>query len=383
MSYLSKFSFPEVEIGECISVLSSNAEQYPVIDTNQGQFLLSGSIANQSDYPQLYQRIGLVNQYTMTTASIGISFGNINSLVYGNGLYLAGGGNNPFARTSTDAITWQAITPTPTANVNFVTYGNGLYVYCGNSGIIVTSPDGVTWTTRTSNTTNQLTKIVYGNGLFVCIGAGNTIRTSTDGITWDTRTSSSASASGITYGAGLYVYSGGTDSYTSTDGITWQYGNTIPTASTFTRIEYGNGIFVAAGNITSQLSVLATSTDAINWVSKNYPISNTTISALSYSNGYFITGDTGGRLGVSTDGKNWQVRSTPTSSQINTITYGNGTYLYGYNSGTYGRSVANSAYDNQTQFQVLEFNPSYDRPTLPNFGNGLSNANFVTYVRAR
>jgi hypothetical protein len=66
-------------------------------------------------------------------------------------------------------------------DLNSVTYGNGLFVAVGgspDSSTILTSPDGVNWTARTSPTSKSLNGVTYGNGTFVAVGIYGTILTS-------------------------------------------------------------------------------------------------------------------------------------------------------------------------------------------------------------
>jgi len=66
-------------------------------------------------------------------------------------------------------------------DLNSVAYGNGLFVAVGgsrDSSTILTSRDGVTWTQRVSGTSRDLNGVTYGNGLFVAVGSFGTIITS-------------------------------------------------------------------------------------------------------------------------------------------------------------------------------------------------------------
>jgi hypothetical protein len=85
--------------------------------------------------------------------------------------------------TSTDAITWTTRTGFGSSTViNSLTYGNGIYVAGGyestsfgvstfvNTPLIETSEDGVTWTVRNSSfgTTGPLIdSLTYGDGIYL------------------------------------------------------------------------------------------------------------------------------------------------------------------------------------------------------------------------
>src|SRR3990167_2627441 len=77
-----------------------------------------------------------------------------------------------------------------------VVYGNGLFVAVGGNGSnsVMTSTDGVTWTQGTIATTNELDDVAYSNGMFAAvIGSGeglgslNRVWISRDGFNWSLR----------------------------------------------------------------------------------------------------------------------------------------------------------------------------------------------------
>ncbi|MCQ6468391.1 hypothetical protein NPN14_24490, partial [Vibrio parahaemolyticus] len=74
------------------------------------------------------------------------------------------------------------------SQIDTVAYGNNLWI-AGGSNAIRTSPDGITWTTRTSNFPSLILSVAYGNNLWIAGGYTGALRTSTDGVTWTTRTS--------------------------------------------------------------------------------------------------------------------------------------------------------------------------------------------------
>lgn len=69
-----------------------------------------------------------------------------------------------------------------------VAYGNGTYVAVGgnNAGLshVLTSPDGNTWTVRNPGTGETFRSIVFHDGVFTAVGSNGAISRSTDGINW-------------------------------------------------------------------------------------------------------------------------------------------------------------------------------------------------------
>ena len=122
-------------------------------------------------------------------------------------------GSSTYTMVSSNAITW--ITGSDTQTFHNVVYGNGLYIAVGGNEI-ASSIDGLTWTTRKSVAGNNWYDVAYGNGLFVTISYSGTYRiaTSSDGINWTLVTApENLQWYGITYGFDRFVAVGelGTD----------------------------------------------------------------------------------------------------------------------------------------------------------------------------
>lgn len=215
---------------------------------------------------------------TWTTQTANVGNARLNTVVYGNGLWVLGGGeagtNTGLIRTSTDAVTWITRTSNFPANQSVVSIAYGIdgWVAGGYSGQLRTSTDAITWVTRTSTFgTTTIQSIGYGNGLWVAGGPTGQIRTSTNSVTWTTRTSNfgTINVNTVAYGNGLWVAGGFGTAHvrTSTNGITWttRTSNLDTLNVTVWRTTYGNGLWVLAGTGTT----ICTSTDAITWTTRN------------------------------------------------------------------------------------------------------------------
>ena len=251
-----------------------------------------------------------------------------NAATYGNGLWVAvGRGGNTIA-TSTDAITWTGLGATIFTTQGYdIAYDNGLWIAVGSGGnTIATSTDGTNWT--------GLGTIIFTNGYairklnnlwFACGGGGNSIATSTDGINWTGQgtTIMNGSGEGITYGNGIYVFTGysttGNTIATSTDGFNWTAPYNSVMYYSAQDIAFANGMFISVGK---GGNTIATSTDGINWTGrvKNL-VFTTSARGGAYANGLWVAmGQGGNTIATSTDGINW------TGQGANVFT-------------TYGRSV--------------------------------------------
>jgi hypothetical protein len=175
----------------------------------------------------------------------------------GSTIYVAVGQLGYLYSSTDSGITWASRTSGFGSNqIQSVTYGNGIFVAVGNNGTITSSTDGITWTARTAGvSTNTLNCVEYVNNVFIAVGAGAAggtggITTSTDGITWTKRTtpaSTSPNLFSIAYGNGYYVAVGQfstTAGIYSTNFTTW---TALPTSlpSTMNYVTYTDNRFVA------------------------------------------------------------------------------------------------------------------------------------------
>jgi hypothetical protein len=127
----------------------------------------------------------------------------------------------------------------------------------------------------------------------------------------------------LTYGSGTYLATTatGTGAY-STDGITWT-STTLPSASTYTAVNYGNGRFVV---VTSASGPSAYSFDGITWYTSNLSISAT---SLIYGQGAFLALNSGSTSAyLSEDGINWRLKTVTNSAYSATA--------FGYNTSNVG-----------------------------------------------
>jgi len=244
----------------------------------------------------------------------------VDSLIYGNNLFVAGGYTG-YISTSTDAITWTNRNSTAnfgSSDVQGLAYGNGTYIAVGGPNRAITSTDGITWTSRNVGFgTSDISAVIYGGGLFVAGGGNGQLATSTDAVTWTARTVNfgTSQVKALTYGNGLYVAAGnGTKVSTSTDGITWTTRASTNTGN-IGALAYGNGVYVAG----CSNGTISTSTNGITWTSRAFSSNGNNIQDIEYGNGIFV-GITSTRVSSSTDGITWTTRLSPNGQQ--SVIYG-------------------------------------------------------------
>jgi photosystem II stability/assembly factor-like uncharacterized protein len=122
--------------------------------------------------------------------------GQLDTVTYGNGKFIAVGAAYNKLFSSGDGTNWTTVSHGSTLGMKGIVYANNKFVAVGHSGEILTSSDGGTWSLSTTGGMSYM-NVVFGNGIFVGMGY-NGIRTSSDnGSTWNSL-SSSTSISGTT-----------------------------------------------------------------------------------------------------------------------------------------------------------------------------------------
>jgi photosystem II stability/assembly factor-like uncharacterized protein len=244
----------------------------------------------------------------------------LNSIVYGNGLFIAAG-NMGAAFRSTDGIQWteSPISPSSTASFKEIIWDSKLFVAVGSSGIIFTSSNGSEWTDRSSsvdNTNIYFESVAAGDGGYVAVGweggtsGGHRIYTSSDATSWTAKTSpvttSSARLYDVVWGDGQFVAVGSNGVVmTSSDGAEWTV-QTTPATQMLSCVAFIDGLYYAGGG--EMDAYLITSPDAVTWTRRTIPMINK-----NYSNpiqDIIVFGDNVAAvckyLYTSTDGITWK-----------------------------------------------------------------------------
>lgn len=239
--------------------------------------------------------------------------------------------------TSTDGINWTARdiwlggnggVGTTSAFLNGIYFANGIFVvtaYGANDTSVgtqvFTSVDGINWNYRVITATTTLAQYpIYGNGAWLLYTGGATWYRSTDnGVTWTAfQPSNFAAYSGRVYGAGKFVVGGFNTSTScikySTNGLSWT--NAATPNAQLGSIAYGNGTFVAVDISGTLGTIAATSPDAVTWTLRTLP-SSSAWRSVAFGNGVFVAlSNTSTNAATSTDGITWTARVLPTSAAV-------------------------------------------------------------------
>jgi hypothetical protein len=115
--------------------------------------------------------------------------GNINTITYGNGRWIAGGTGGQIIISEDNGVTWNPviISNFGQSTINTIAFHGNRWIVGGVKGKIAYSDNnGLTWNT-TSNTAfgnTDVNVIVFDRGRWMAGGNGVSIAWSSDGITW-------------------------------------------------------------------------------------------------------------------------------------------------------------------------------------------------------
>ena len=258
----------------------------------------------------------------------------LNAVAFGNNEFVAIG--NGGATCDANGIDWVSQNnPTVPAGINGIAWGDppGDFVAVGNNGEVHYSADGVNWNdVTTSGTLYQLNSVAYGGGTvmngsfgyFVAVGESVIITTTSastlDGWHMDSTTDFGTA---VTYGGNNMFVSVDIDhrpgTFVSTNnGYTFTQANSGSPPPYADGITYGNGYFVAVGDV----GQTAVSMDASNWTLSASPATTQPLSCGAFrpsapGNGgpLFVAG--GGEFGgsgvilTSPNGTNWTLDTDP------------------------------------------------------------------------
>ena len=190
---------------------------------------------------------------------------------------------------------------------------------------------GSAWTASTGSLPNgSYAAIAFASGYWVAVGGTSTGARSVDAdTTWNAVTLPTLGAgtySGIAYGHGVFIaISTGNNAtaVSTTSGSTWSAGGSLPSSASWSSIAYGNGRFVA---IASGSNKAAVSVDkGTTWVASNAGLpASATWTKVAYGQGVFVAVASGTTTcAISYDGLTWNTQSLPSSSNWNSVAFGN------------------------------------------------------------
>jgi hypothetical protein len=305
----------------------------------------SRSLANDY-YPLHYSANGMT---WLTVSGSDTLFDVCKTVIYGKGIWLAGGEG---ANTMMYSITGYTWIPDISGSAvlggacNSIALGedlSGVELFVAAGGIsgeiLAYSYDGLAWQTciYDSESINTFGNVSYSNGLWLC-PCDPVIATSRDGITWissgvqnlgftviaggrgsvTVNKSTLTDTNEIPYGLQMGFVAVGTNSdntvsiATSTDGLTWKPSFNNPFSGGAAQgIAWNGSYWVAVGSSVIGGPSIATSPDGMTWTdASNNPFSNGIARGIAYSpsqNKWVVVGNGPGGICIatSTDGMTW------------------------------------------------------------------------------
>lgn len=173
------------------------------------------------------------------------------SVIYANNQFVAVG--EWVAAFSDNGIDWTQFEIV--GDYNQIAFGNGRYVAVGGNGAVGVSFDGKTWTMKNNpNVTGDLRAVVYAKGRFFVGGVDGLIMSTEDFETWEIATSNSAGVRYVRqivyaenkFYAACYTSSGAGEIWVSTDGKVWTVQQQMPVR--LWCLNYNEGRLVCAGD---------------------------------------------------------------------------------------------------------------------------------------
>ena len=270
--------------------------------------------------------------YTVTSTTVGCSVTNGTGTVNGadvTNVTITCGSNtgiitlnastfcpvNPPATTTPTFNGWQWAQPSNSGtNLNTVVEGNGVFIAAGDFGQMLRSTDKVTWTAVDSGATTTIQNIIWDGSAFII--PGNPIRISCDGIHWVQKplnatlnntingSTTNLSLSKINIADKYYTFSGNA-MYESTDAVNW-IGNQVTAVTAAGKFA---SFSLVANNGTT--FVAKTSNPESTLVSNDAGVTWQTITAapvgyrLLFWNGTHFVADLNFDIATSLDGINW------------------------------------------------------------------------------
>ncbi len=148
-------------------------------------------------------------------------------LAYGNGVWLAGGGNGALMRSNDRGLTWTGLHPSPSIPaIRSLAFAQGVFVAGTDAAIAVSTDQGSSWTRFPAPFS---TTISFGGGRFFALGArwngsgfDRICLSSADlGVSWQPCAADAANAEQLVWGGTRWIGRVSNGYISSADGITW------------------------------------------------------------------------------------------------------------------------------------------------------------------
>jgi hypothetical protein len=272
---------------------------------------------------------------------------HMTGIAYGEGKWVistGGGSATPNLLYSHDGVTWSlGINPNASGTFHSLMYnGSNTFIAIGGSpnssasNGVIRSTDGYNWLMSNTmpSTGYTFARGAQGNGWFVTArnNTGNFATRTRDGIRWEQTCLPQSFWADATFDNNRYMAVAGSQTVTnmlaySDDGITWT-SSVFPVSSRWSRVRYGNGVWIAIAGEAATTNIAARSTDnGLTWVQITLP-ATLTWTGLAYSSTLRAwvavagTASATASYAISFDnGITWQLRTMPSNTTWSGITW--------------------------------------------------------------
>jgi len=233
-------------------------------------------------------------------------------VAYGNGTFAATT-NLGKVLTSSDGLTWSSQTVDAGTWLVSIAYGNGTWVAVGANGTILLSSDLENWINAKSVTANKLNGVAYNGTIFIAVGDNGTIVTSPDAQNWTLQPSGvSGFLHGITFdNQDMAIDISGQNGVILGGAINGTGFNVIPSGTTqdLEAIIYpvpGSYNAVAVGAVGTVIHTVGSLLPP--WTAATTPTTTARFRGLAYGDGTYVAAGELGTILTSVDGKTWVQR---------------------------------------------------------------------------
>lgn len=154
----------------------------------------------------MYSAASSNGPWSSRTSSFGAT--GINSIAFGNGIWVAGGAEGKIASSTSGTTGWmQRSLPGVGGMATIsVAFGNGIFVATSDTGPTWTSVDGITWVANAGLIGGNPFRVDFVNGLFISGGgfaSSSAMAYSLDGVNWVTESPGISLRAFAPFGAGV------------------------------------------------------------------------------------------------------------------------------------------------------------------------------------
>lgn len=276
--------------------------------------------------------------------------GALNSVAYGNGIFVTVGGEGRVLRSS-DGANWTNSGPVTAGALNRVRFLDGQFTVVGSTGWMFRSSDGASWSSNAVPAGKNFWDVAWGNGRFLL--AGDSVYVSTDAVNWtaadpkefifgtlrnvvfETVIFSNGEFTGVAVAMGSGPATQG--EYHSADGATWRFtsGPFVGVASARSQLSILNGRYVL-GQI--EQGTVFFSTNGSNWSASLNLAFNGRHPGVAFGAGRYVAAGRTSGLGFdfqsSTNLANWTLRFPVGGSPVpdaayvpNSVAFGSGRFV--------------------------------------------------------